>query len=99
MTKIRQVFPLVFIFTLFNLASIAETTPNEMHRVKIPTEGMVCGGCEGIINDQIAKKSGVIDVKANHKDSMVVVRFYPELISIEDIVKAINDLGYKAKAP
>lgn len=60
-------------------------------------EGMTCGGCEVAVKRAVGKLEGVHSVRASHEDGGAEVTYDPGNVSIEQIVKAIEKLGYQAK--
>ncbi len=60
-------------------------------------EGMTCGGCEVAVRRAVGKLNGVDSVKASHKDGKAEVTYDPGKVTIEQIVKAIEKLGYQAE--
>ena len=65
---------------------------------QIAVDGMVCGGCESVLESTISKLNGVSIVKASHKNKTATVTYNPKVISVQKIVNEINQLGYKARA-
>ncbi|MDA1337784.1 MAG: sulfite exporter TauE/SafE family protein [bacterium] len=60
-------------------------------------KGMHCGSCELVVEDSIAKHKSIKDVKANLKDSKVVINFNTEVDPTEiknDLDLLLKDLGY-----
>lgn len=68
-----------------------------MSEVVIPVGGMFCAMCEASIEKGVAAIAGVDSVKAVLSDSTAFVRFNPNLVSEDDIKKAIISRGYKIK--
>ena len=60
-------------------------------------EGMTCGGCEVAVRKAVGKLEGVDNVKASHEDGRAEVTYDPGKVTIEQIVEAIEKLGYQAK--
>ncbi|GIX41778.1 MAG: hypothetical protein KatS3mg129_1511 [Leptospiraceae bacterium] len=58
-------------------------------------DGMTCTGCEAAIEAAVSKISGVIEIKANHRTGKGLVRFDSKKTNINQIKKAIEELGYK----
>ena len=59
-------------------------------------KGMTCGGCEAGIKIAVKKLDGVTAVKASHEDSQAEVTYDAALVTVEDIVAAIEKIGYEA---
>ncbi|OQK17949.1 hypothetical protein AU255_08840 [Methyloprofundus sedimenti] len=62
---------------------------------QIVIEGMMCGGCETIIEDAVSAMDGVIDVKADYASGKCTVSFEDNKTSLERIYKVIEDKGYQ----
>lgn len=60
-------------------------------------EGMTCTGCEVNVKMAVNKIDGVIEVKASFTDGTAEVTVDPEKVSEQDVIDAINKMGYKAK--
>lgn len=65
--------------------------------VIIEVDGMTCAGCEPHINDTLKQAKGVVSSKASYQNKNVKVVFNSKQISLEQIKKAIDEIGYKAK--
>ncbi len=65
--------------------------------VVIAVEGMTCGGCESHINETLKKLNGVVSAEASYENKNVKVVYNPKQITLEQIKKAIDEIGYKAK--
>jgi len=68
-------------------------------QVTIPVQGMSCFSCELSVQKGLQNVKGVTSSKAIAAKGMVTVSYDPSLVSIKDLVAAINKTGYKAKAP
>ena len=76
--------------------SLAITTAN-LQEVVLPVAGMTCTSCEEHINYEVNKLAGVAETKASYKAGEATVKYDPAKTSKEEIIKAINDTGYKVK--
>ncbi len=65
--------------------------------VIIEVEGMTCAGCEPHINETLKKLNGVVSAEASYEKKNVKVVYNSKQISLEQIKKAIDEIGYKAK--
>lgn len=59
-------------------------------------EGMTCGGCEAGVEIVVKKLDGVASVDASFEDGTAAVTYDPESVTPEEIVAAIETLGYEA---
>lgn len=60
-------------------------------------EGMTCGGCEVGVRMNVKKLDGVADVEASYEEGQAEVTYDPDKVTPEEIVEAIEKLGYTAK--
>ncbi len=67
-----------------------------MKNVTLSILGMSCTGCEKIIENNLNKINGVY-VKANYPKSKVSIEYEEDIITLEEIIKRLNKLGYKIK--
>ena len=63
----------------------------------IKIKGMTCGHCEGRVNTELGKISGVTEVKAVAADGVAVITS-SEALNSEDISQAVTAAGYKVIA-
>lgn len=76
---------------------ISESEAEKPKTVIIAVEGMTCEGCATHINEELKKLKGVISAEASYKNKNVKVVYNPNQVTLEQIKKAINDIGYVAK--
>lgn len=62
----------------------------------IKVERMSCGHCEIAVQDAIRKLAGVKKAKASKRKKQALVEYDESLVSLEQIVAAINATGYDA---
>ena len=60
----------------------------------IKIKGMTCGHCEGRVNTELGKISGVTEVKAVAADGEAVITS-SEALNTEEISQAVTRAGYK----
>ena len=60
-------------------------------------EGMTCGGCELGVKMKVRRVDGVESVEASYEDGRAEVIYDPEAATPDDIIAAIEALGYKAE--
>ncbi len=68
-------------------------------QVVIPVEGMTCFSCTEHVERSLKEIDGVNHVTASVPQKSVTVKYRKELVSIEQLVQAINRTGYQAKLP
>ncbi|MDQ6788730.1 MAG: mercuric transporter MerT family protein [Acidobacteriota bacterium] len=78
-----------------NQTIVSNETQNKT--VIIEVEGMTCDGCASHINETLKKLKGVISAEASYKNKNVKVVYNSGQITLEDIKKAINEIGYVAR--
>ena len=74
-----------------------ETESQTNKTVVIAVEGMTCEGCATHINETLKKLNGVVSAEASFPNKNVKVIFNPKQITLEQIKRAIDEIGYKAK--
>ena len=62
---------------------------------QIEVTGMVCGGCEDVIEAAVSKIEGVVEVKADYPSSQCTLSFEDDQVSLEEICKTIEDISYQ----
>jgi len=65
-----------------------------MKETKLNVDGMSCGYCEIAVQDAVRKLSGIKKVKASRRKKEVTVVYEASLVSLEQIINAINGTGY-----
>ena len=63
----------------------------------VKIKGMTCGHCEGRVNTELGKISGVTEVKAVAADGVAVITS-SEALNSEEISQAVITAGYKVVA-
>jgi Cu+-exporting ATPase len=66
--------------------------------VKLKIEGMHCTSCETLIKDELGEVRGVSNVRVDAKSGEGSVLVDTESTSINDLLKAVENAGYKAAA-
>ena len=56
--------------------------------------GMHCKSCETAIEEEIKSLNGIFNVKASHNKSNVITMYENEILSENEIKKAIKKAGY-----
>lgn len=63
-------------------------------KVQFPVLGMSCVNCAKKIERELLKTLGIIDVNVDFAQEKVFVEYIPTLISVKDIKKIVENLGY-----
>lgn len=71
----------------------------ETKTVRIPIEGMICTVCAGNVKKALKSVPGVQEAEISLERREAVVRYGEGKVLSEQLVSAINLLGYKAGAP
>lgn len=72
---------------------------NEFQVASIPVEGMTCAACAARVKRTLQGLDGVIRAEVSLTERNVKVEYIDKKLSSQNIVAAINALGYKARAP
>ncbi len=67
-----------------------------VERLQVPIVGMHCASCVVSIEKEIDKLPGVQKASVNYANEKAYVEYQPQLLSVEDILKAIKKAGYQA---
>jgi len=63
--------------------------------VKLPIKGMTCANCAQTIERALNRLGGVVKAKVNFASERTTVEYVPALVSLEEIKKAVVDIGYE----
>lgn len=72
---------------------------DKLKTVTIPVEGMTCSACVSRVKKSLRSLDGVTKVSVSLENRNTQVVYSAEKTSADEIVKAIDDLGYKAGTP
>jgi Cu+-exporting ATPase len=68
--------------------------------IEFPVTGMTCTNCAANIERALNKKvNGVVGASVNFATERATVEYIPELVTIEDMIAAIEKAGYGAVSP
>ncbi|MBI4445428.1 MAG: heavy-metal-associated domain-containing protein [Acidobacteria bacterium] len=86
----------------FSCAGFSSVKPSSIHVAELKTsifrvEGMTCGGCAAGLRAIMKKIDGVQKVKASYEERKAIVTYNPAKIKPDQIIAAIEKLGYSAK--
>jgi copper chaperone len=65
-----------------------------MEQLTLKVEGMSCGHCVNSIEGSVKELNGVEQVKVQLAEAIVEVTINPSIVTLKDIVVAIEDQGY-----
>jgi len=67
-----------------------------MEKLDLQIEGMHCGSCAVGIQMLLSQMEGVKSIEVSYENKRGIVEFDPAKVTKEQMVKAIEELGYKA---
>ena len=68
-----------------------------IQKIELDIEGMHCGSCAAGIQMFLSTKEGVRSAQVDYNTKKGEAEFDDEKIALYDILKSIEELGYKAK--
>jgi len=74
-------------------------TKGRLASVMIPVEGMTCFTCEVAVESSLRGLPGVRSVDARVKDAVAYVQYDPAQMTLEALMTAIDNTGYRASRP
>jgi len=80
----------------------AQTAPPkraDMRTVTVPVNGMICMVCAGSVKNALKAVHGVQKAEVDLEKHNVTVRYENDKVSVDELTRAINQLGYKAGVP
>lgn len=72
---------------------------DNIKKVVLKVEDMVCVNCENLIEEVLLEKHGVINIEASYCEGIVKIDYDEDKILINDLIKIINEEGYNAFDP
>ena len=70
-----------------------------MRTVTVPVNGMICMVCAGSVKNALKAVHGVQKAEVDLEKHNVTVRYENDKVSVDELTRAINQLGYKAGVP
>jgi Cu+-exporting ATPase len=70
------------------------TTGAALREVTVPITGMTCANCVATVERTLRKTEGVDDASVNYASERALVRFDPEVVSLEHVAAAVERAGY-----
>ncbi|MDP2807992.1 MAG: copper ion binding protein, partial [bacterium] len=67
-----------------------------MKKIEIPISGMHCASCVNNVEQYLKRVKGVQSVNVNLATEKAAIEYDPGLITVPEIVQAVNDSGYQA---
>ncbi|HEX3041174.1 MAG TPA: heavy metal translocating P-type ATPase [Solirubrobacterales bacterium] len=75
-----------------------ENLPAVEERLELPIEGMTCSSCAGRVEKSLNKLEGV-EATVNFATERATVEFDPERVAPEQLLGAVEEVGYSASLP
>lgn len=75
-------------------AAAQSSTPASYRQIVLAVEGMTCKACPTTVQNALEGVDGVYNAKATFEPPEAVVRFDPEAISVEDLTRATENVGF-----
>lgn len=69
-------------------------TQHTLEKKTLPVTGMTCAGCAASVESTLQTQPGVMKAGVNYATQQVLVEFDPKQISLADLQKSIQDVGY-----
>lgn len=85
----------IIVLAIFTLLLTINVLAADIKKTTISAD-MHCKSCQNNIEKTLKNSEGVKKVKTDFKEQLVKVEFDNEIIKEDEIVKIINNLGYKA---
>lgn len=70
-----------------------------MMKIRFNVEGMTCSACQSHVNKAVIKLDGIKNVSVNLLKNNMDVEFDENVCSIDNIIQAVSNAGYKAYIP
>jgi len=70
------------------------TAEAALREVTVPITGMTCANCVATVERTLRKTEGVDDASVNYASERALVRFDPEVVSLEHVAAAVERAGY-----
>lgn len=102
--KSKLILPIAGVLVIAALAAWAAFAGDEpsqsepgVTKTTFHVTGMTCGGCEVGVRRIVKKLEGVEKVEASYEDGTATVTYRAEEVTPDDIIAAIEELGYTAE--
>jgi copper chaperone CopZ len=67
--------------------------------VSLHVEGMTCASCKVAVRTALTKLGGVKDAKVDVATKSATIDYDPTKVTLQELVDAVNRLGYQASLP
>ena len=94
---VTLVLVLAIALTGFNISTQSSEESTNTQEVTLKVDGMTCKMCPLTIKTALKKLDGVVDANVSYKDKEAKVQYEEGKVTVDDIVKAIENTGnYRA---
>lgn len=69
-------------------------TQSKVDKKTLPVTGMTCAGCASSVESTLQTQPGVVGAGVNYGTQQAWVEYDPQQVSLQDLQKAIQDVGY-----
>ncbi len=69
-----------------------------MNEIKLKVEGMTCGHCQMSVKKALENVKGVKSAVVDLENKSALVNYKSNKVTVENLVLAVTDAGYKAEA-
>ena len=74
------------------------TVATQSERVRLEVEGMTCASCAARIERKLNRLEGV-EATVNYATEEAAVAFDPGVVTVDDLLRAVEAAGYRAGLP
>ncbi len=93
---VTLVLVLAIALTGFNTSTQSSEESTNTQEVTLKVDGMTCKMCPLTIKTALKKLDGVVDAEVSYKDKEVKVVYEEGEVTVDEIVKTIENAGFKA---
>lgn len=95
--QIHRIIISGFILTCLMLSiNNAWSVEGGLRQVTLKIEGMTCASCPATVKAALKRLPGMVNVDVSFKEAKATVSYYEGKVTVEQMIKAINEAGYKA---
>ena len=96
---VTLVLVLAIALTGFNTSTQSSEESTNTQEVTLKVDGMTCNMCPLTIKTALRKLDGVVDAEVSFKDKEAKVVYEEGEVTVDEIVKTIENAGFKAIPP
>lgn len=75
---------------------VSSSESDSADKIVLSIKGMTCGGCANRIKGALVSCDGVKDASVDFKDGKATAQVEKEKVKVEDLIKAVENAGFKA---